>query len=322
MTILRNITLLGLVLLAALYGAPPAPARTAPQVPAFDEEVSVAWVLVPVSVRSGKGEYVRGLEQDDFTLLVDGEAVPIESFHSESGTPVSLVWLQDLSGSMSNGGKLDASRWALDYFLDRMGPEDSFAIATFAGGRLAVEVPFTADLGALGEAMDLWQGYGTTALYDAVAWAPDVTAEAGNHKRAVVLVTDGADNASTLDPAAARYLVRQARLPVYVLGLDTETPAERDEQGEAVYRFAHLLDLLARASGGRFYSVPEPEDVATAARAIHEEITHQYVLGFQAHDGGDREYRALEVRVEGVKKPELVHREGYRGGPPASLASR
>ena len=55
--------------------------------------------------------------------------------------PGQPVFLQDLSGSMAIGGRLDASKEALGYFLAAGRPGDEFALASFAGDRRDVDVP-------------------------------------------------------------------------------------------------------------------------------------------------------------------------------------
>lgn len=297
----------------------------------FEGSVDVSWVLVPVVVRS-RGGYVGELTERDFKLFVDGERVEIESFDSSHDAPTSLVWLQDLSGSMANAGKIEASRQAFRYFIDRARPADEVAIATFASALVEVEVPFTGDREALLEASDRWRGWGTTTLHDAVAFLPEIS-ESGHHrKRAVVLITDGVDNASVLSPEESRSIVREARLPVYVLGFTTLDPHELDEQEKARLRnqrkggkagdeapsllFAELLQRLARATGGRFLRVDDPREIEQGAAAILDELRHQYVLGFPAHRG-PRLYRRIRVEVAGRRRAEILHRVGYSGGPPA-----
>ena len=81
----------------------------------FTEEVAVAYVLVPVVVRSG-ARYVKNLDKRDFRLLVDGKPVPIDSFEYRLEAPASVMVLQDLSGSME-GRSLELSREAVRFFL-------------------------------------------------------------------------------------------------------------------------------------------------------------------------------------------------------------
>lgn len=308
-----------LLLVAGLAAALVAQEPEAPVDAPFRDEVSVGYVLVPVVVRSPKG-FVRDLDRGDFRLTVDGRPVTPESFESATDAPVSLLFAQDLSGSMGMGSKLADSRRAVEFFLQHRLPGDRFALSTFASDLLAVDVPYTDDLAALREALALWRGWGRTALHDAVAWLPSVAGETGAIKRAAVLITDGADNASTFEPAAARERVRAAQLPVYVIGLSTGDPYALDAEGERIFRYADVLNLLASLSGGQYHSATDAGEVLTACRAILEELRHQYVLGFPTTEGGNPRYREIVVEVDGRKR-RVSFRRGYHGGPPLAGAA-
>src|ERR1700681_3498098 len=224
-------------------GAQAPPAQEAPT-PSFQAEFSVGLVLVPVVVRAGAG-FAKNLDSKDFRLLIDGKPVPIESFERRSDAPASVVILQDLSGSMATGGKLEESRNVVRFFLSQVLPGDEFSLATFASEGLQVDVPFTTNTSTLREAIAGWEAYGTTALHDAVARMPEISLEGHNPKRFAVLVTDGVDNASRLTPEQARAIVQEAQLPTYVLGLEAGNPYELSTAGKKVYRYADVLSLLS-----------------------------------------------------------------------------
>ncbi len=295
---------------------PPKTGESAPATQFSGEEVSVGYVLVPVLVRSSSGGYANRLEKKDFRLLVDGAPAPIESFEKRAEAPTSILFLLDLSGSMANGGKLDESRRAVRYFLDHALPGDEFSVATFAGGRFSVAVPFTGNFDTLKTAVDGFRAYGTTALNDAVAWMPEAGAAGKNPKRFAVLITDGVDNASTISPTEARDIVRRAELPVYVLGLEAGNPFELGTDGKKIYRYADVLNLLAHETGGRYYPLSTPDGLGKALAAIVEDLHHEYVLGF-ATGGGQSRYRDLKVEVAG-KNRSVLFRRGYKGPPPNS----
>jgi VWFA-related protein len=293
--------------------------QTAPQeppTPAFQDEVSVGLVLVPVVVRAGAG-FAKNLDRKDFRLLIDGKPVSIESFERRSDAPASVVILQDLSGSMASGGKLEESRNVVRFFLSRELPGDEFSLATFASEGLQVDVPFTTNTATLSEAIAGWEAYGTTALHDAVARMPQISLEGHNPKRFAVLVTDGVDNASRLTPEEARAIVQEAQLPTYVLGLEAGNPYELSTEGKKVYRYADVLSLLAAMTGGRYYSINGAEDLQKALTAILDDVRHQYVLGFSTGDGAVK-FHKLEVEVEGKDRRTVVFRRGYKGTPPAA----
>ena len=292
-------------------------AATEPGDPAarFTEDVGVGWVMVPVVVRQSGG-YVRDLDREDFELLVDGKRVPIESFESGASAPVHLVILQDTSGSMETAGKLTASREIALHILGNARPVDQFSIATFSAGKLQIEVPFTSDREALDESVRTWEAWGTTALHDAVAWLPTITADRNGVKRAAVLVTDGLDNASNLDATQARELVRQAQLPVYVFGFETGDVYTLDAAGKKVYRYSDMLNLLASLSGGQYYPIQDPDDLKEAMVGLIEDLRHQYVLGFSVADDGSGGSHRIQVRVSRGSRRTVSARAAYRGGDP------
>ena len=284
----------------------------------FEGETSVEWVLVPVTVKDQRGGFVTDLARRHFSLRIDGRTTRFDTFDAEAAAPVSLIHLQDLSGSMGVGGKLDVARTAIECLLETMRPMDEFAVATFGADQLAVEVPFTSTTSVARESAGTWRAYGTTALHDAVAWLPEIGLEGRYARRAAVLITDGADNASTLAATAAREMVRQARLPVYVLALDA--PRRRGAKRRAdddVMTNRALLEALAESTGGRFFAIDaSPEDARAACHAVTAELRHQYVLGFKVAEDQPTDDRRLDVQVVHARTLTITHRASYRGGLP------
>ncbi len=317
------ITLVGVVSgLGLSVAEPPAgraqSAATTPQPSIrFEAETSVAWVLVPVVVRR-QGRFLTKLKASDFTVTVGNRRIEPDSFDRAHDGPVSLIHLQDLSGSMATSDQLATGRRVFEYFLDRARSGDEFALATFASGRTLVDVPFTSDLDVHREAATLWRAYGTTALHDAVAWLPEIGLEGRNVRRVALLVTDGADNASALAPARAREMVRQARLPVYVIALGDNDPRQPRVPSDA-NTDESMLRLLAHRTGGRYFAAAGSAE--EACQTIVDEIRHQYVIGFRIRGvpESDRAYRPIRVDVRRSSSLEVTHRLGYTGGPPAAV---
>jgi VWFA-related protein len=313
----------GPALLALLLLSIPAPwtgtGARAQEAPAdspyvFGEVYSVEIVLVPVAVRGA--EPGQRFARDAFTLEVDGRPIAIESFEDDLRAPMSLVFLQDLSGSMADPGKMAASREALDCFIDTLRSGDEMALASFASGRTEVDVPLAREGTALREAMALWKPWGTTGLYDAVSLLPEMTLGSGGVKRAAILVTDGIDNASELSPEQARALVERASLPVYVLAL----PGRELIDDAPAFRYADLLRDLAAATGGQYYALESAAEARRTCAAILVELRHRYVLGFSVTGIGSPTYHSIAVEVsDRPRRSSLVHRRGYRGTPPSAV---
>ena len=277
----------------------------------------MAWILVPVIVKGPNG-YLNGLRKEDFELKIDGRAIRFPDFEPRGEAPWSLVFLQDLSGSMAIGGRLEASHEAVDYFLDAARPGDEFALATFAGEDTNIDVPFTEELLPLRESIASWEGYGKTALHDAVALLPRISGDSRNVKRAAVLITDGVDNASTVTAAAAREIVRRAQLPVYVFGLESGDPFAVTKPGEEIYLYADMLNLLAHMTGGRYFSISSPEEMKEACASVAEDLRYQYVLGFETQGVGRAAFRSIQVDVRNKKAKQILSRKGYQGLPPVA----
>jgi VWFA-related protein len=309
-----------LAVLAALAGGTVCLAGEAPaeqSTPTFSDEVQVAWILVPVIVKGPDG-YLNGLKKENFDLKVDGRSVRFPDFEPRGEAPWSVVFLQDLSGSMAVGGRLEASHEAIDYFLDAARPGDEFALATFAGEDTNIDVPFTEDLTAVRESLDSWEGYGKTALHDAVALLPRISSDSRNVKRAAVLITDGVDNASMMTAAQAREIVRQAQLPVYVFGLESGDPYAPPTSSDGIISYADMLNLLAHMTGGKYFAIASPDDMKEACATVAEDLRYQYVLGFETQGTGKNAFRTIQVEVRNRKVKQVLSRKGYQGPAPAA----
>ena len=198
---------------------------------------------------------------------------------------------------MANAGRLDVSREVVGFFTGHSLPGDEFAIATFAGGEVGVEVPFTSDLSVLREASQAWTAWGTTALHDAVAWIPEISINGKNPKRFALLITDGVDNASQIYPGAGPGDRAESQLPIYVLGLGSGSPFELTQGGRKGLPLRGR-PLAPRLGHGRTLLLHlRPEDLKKALDVILEDLRHQYVLGFATGDGPSR-FRQVKVEVK------------------------
>jgi hypothetical protein len=130
-----------------------------------------------------------------------------------------------------------------------------------------------------------------------------------------VLVTDGAENASSIDPGEAQRIVREADLPVFVLSL-VSAPVLPDSAGQSRQgNDSLLLRRLAGASGGRYLEIRGEIEADTACRSIEQELRSRYILSFATAPAGESRHRELRVRVK-RKRLEIAHRRGYTGRVP------
>lgn len=297
----------------------------------FNDTTSVTWVMVPLVAHTQGLD--RPLREDDLRVTVDGQAIDVGDLQRDRDDPSTLLLFQDLSGSMSNGGKIEASQRAARCLLDQARPGDQMAVVTFAAGKTFVEVPITPQLDEVSARIDDWDGYGSTALHDAVSWIPEV--RLGHHRGlAAVLITDGVDNASVLTPEAARAMVQQAELPVYVIALRgsrlawrrgaAKKPRLGHLQAPAVddgFRpYSQVLKQLAGATGGRYFEAFFSDDIDTACNAVVNDLQQRYTFSFPLETRGPESFHDLRVTVPG-RNFTLRHRAGYVGRAPSTLAT-
>jgi Ca-activated chloride channel homolog len=275
-------------------------------------------VTVAATVRDRRGRPVTSLKAEDFHLLDNGQPRTILEFQRDAA-PINLAILADVSGSMDVAFKRGTARQAASSFLSWLTPgQDRVGLYTFDTVLEEVQ-PLEAAPGRLLERMDTLQAWGKTKLFDAIAEAGRRLAKSGAPRRAVIVLTDGDDNASRLSPAEVSAIASGIDVPVYVFVI--VSPLDRVGQSGSSVIDPHLaqqrdgaLGNLARWTGGDFVAPVSPADTSAAARQIVAELRQQYLIAFEPSPQPG--WHPLELRT---RQTNLVvrARNGYvvSGGP-------
>ncbi|MCL4846925.1 MAG: VWA domain-containing protein [Acidobacteria bacterium] len=269
-----------------------------PADPALVFRSGVDLVSVAAVVRDRRGHVVRDLDAGDFEVYDNGVRRRIVEFAPGEDGPISVAFLLDVSGSMRMSRANDAARGMLDHLLAWLDPSrDEAALFTF-DAKLYEEHGFTSDVAALRGAMAGIEAFGVTSLYDAVGETAERVASRDARRRAVVVLTDGLDNASRLTPEDVSAIASRSDVPVYVVTLvsSLDQPHRRMALGgpEAV-NAAGPLGHLAWWSGGNLFIVSTAGQASVAARTMVAELRHQYLLAFES--SGAPGWRTLDVRL-------------------------
>jgi Ca-activated chloride channel family protein len=309
---------LALLLLSSLIGfAPPqdpaGKARKAnpnpgdrAQAPAPEQEtisVETNLVVVNVTVTDARERYIAGLKAEEFRVFEDRAPQRITSFAFEE-MPFAAVILLDTSGSME--AKMSLARAACSRFAGGIREGDSVAIYSFGGTKVRMLQDFT-ELRDVADAVWDLRADGDTPLYDGIVKAAEELGRRPERRRAILLVSDGADTRSraTLDDALRKVAV--ANVAVYAVDLSDAAlyrTARRDSG-------ADVLKDLAAKSGGRFYRTPGGSQLRDAFVATVEELRSQYTLTYEpSNERRDGRWRTVDVRVN---RPALNvrARQGY-----------
>ena len=242
------------------------------------EESNVRMILLPAAVTNKRGRTVRGLTQEKFELFEDTIPQKIEFFESETTEPIHIAFLLDVSGSMRQIGKLQAAKEAIRYFVEALRPEDRFALICFADDQVAWVTEFTSDRDMFLARLDVQRGYGKSAIFDAVAATPKLVDEKIKGKKAIVMISDGVDNASELSNWEALKLARQVNVPIYSLGFTGLRKELRLEGTTAIN--LRLMATFSRETGGMLFGVHDPSELKEAVAEIEGELRLQYMIGY------------------------------------------
>jgi Ca-activated chloride channel family protein len=281
------------------------------QPPAAAFRSSIDLVRIAAVVRDRKGRFVQDLKPRDFEVVDDGRSRAISDLQADIAG-VSIAVLFDVSGSME--GRLPSAREAATHVLSWLdASRDEAAIYTF-DTQLDERTPFTPGLKSLPTSMERVVPFGATSLHDAIAQTAKRVGERDGRRRAVVVFTDGADNASRMRPEDVSAIASAIDVPVYVFGIvpAIDNPSE-DISTSSLERSALTgpLSDLAAWTGGHVFVASTPGQRSVAARQIIDELRHQYLIAFES--SGTPGWHPLVVRARN-KDLTVRARSGYIAG--------
>lgn len=295
-----------LVCLGAAYGHDPG-AATSASARQGTISLETALVVLPVRVTGENGDFVSGLSQDQFRVYEDGRLQPVTLFRQED-TPVTVGLVVDHSRSM--GPKLGDVAAAVSAFAKSSNPEDEMFVVDFSD-KVSVELPggkpFTSSPEELARAVSAVSARGMTALYDAIAEGLNHVQLGRSEKKALLIVSDGGDNASGRKYADILELARRSQAVIYAIvlvgGQEEENPG--------------ILRRLCKDTGGLAFFPTQSQSVSDITAIIARDLRQQYTLAFTPARNVQDSYRKLhvEVKAPGRGKLQVRTRAGYFAAP-------
>ena len=313
---MRVVVVVALVLLiwfpAVGTGQEPQPTR-----PTF--RTSVQRVVIAASVRTRRGRPVANLKASDFTLLDSGVVKPIIEFHTEP-TPVSIGLLVDFSGSMDVAARRVAAHENARHLMGELTPgKDRAGLYVFDKILRELQPLAPAPGDVLAQLRSVERPFGVTSLFDAIAGTGNIVARTGGPRRAVVALTDGADNASRMTSEAVSAFASEIDVPVYVIIVVSPFDAGRgspvdDERLDEI--LAGPLGNLARWTGGEIYTGLGTAEASQVARQVVMDLRQQYLIAFEPepHSG----WHPIELRTRDASHV-VRTRGGFMVRQPAGL---
>jgi VWFA-related protein len=291
-------------------------------------KVNVNLVSLYFTVHDKRGALIPHLTKDDFTILEDKEPQKIKNFTAENDQPLTLGILLDTSGSQQNVLPLEQQAGAA--FLSRVlrSKDEAFLISFDVNVDLLSD--YTSNAHALSHAMDKAEiNTGTggggmpsgspkgTLLYDAVYLATHDKLQQETGRKAIIILSDGEDQGSSMKLQGAIEAAQKANTIVYVLLI-----ADRGFYGRGVYTMGYSGDAymkkMADETGGRVIDVGNNgKKMEAAFSQIEEELRTQYVASYTPTNNKlDGSYRKIDVECKGDGLKAQV-RKGYYAIAPA-----
>lgn len=263
-------------------------------------------VVLNVTVTNKSGQYVKGLKATDFKVYEDGVEVKPEMIASFSlqESPYAAVVLLDSSGSME--ARFTLARSAAIRFLDGLRDEDVAAVyrfdskvervQDFSGGR---------DLAPVAYAI---HAKGMTTLNDAIVEAAHALTDRPEHRKAIVILSDGMDTFSKASNDKAVESALAIGASIFAVDMSAlEISGSMPQVG------AGSLKGFAEKTGGRFVATAGGPALRDAFAGIAEELGQQYTIAYRpSNRTRDGKWRALTVKL--VNHDDLIvrTRKGYR----------
>lgn len=268
-----------------------------------DEIISVesSIVVLNATITDARGKTAFGLRQPQFKVFENGEEQKIEFFEAEK-TPFAAVILIDTSGSMETN--ISLARSAAINFLDGLRADDVTAIYNF-DSKVSLVQDFSNSRDVSEKVFNL-KAYGYTVLNDAIYQAAIELGKRIEKRRAIIVLSDGADNKSGHSSSKALKAALAANATIYTI--DMSVP---DSAGQGRIQNQAALKNFAEKSGGIFIPTPGGVAMREAFKNIVEELGIQYTLTYQpTNTKKDGKWRDIEIRVA---KPNLQirTRKGY-----------
>lgn len=218
------------------------------------------------------------------TLLENGTPVPEIAVTPVPSAGLEIVLVMDTSGSMNEGGAMEAAKQAATDFIESLPADVSVGVVSFADAPL-LTAPLSTDRAATEAAIGSLVADGETSLYDAIVFSQQLFS-GGTNDRQIVVLSDGGDTVSFNGPDAAIAVATGIRTSVVEL-----TSSEANSQ---------ILTQLAAAGGGSMASVSDPQALGGLYAGIADDLLNRYRIRFAPGVTGDVAYTVQVATPQGV----------------------
>lgn len=250
------------------------------------ETIEIDFVEIYASVLDSEGHAVKGLGREGFRVFEDDVEQEIRRFETVDSLPINALVVLDSSESMVEEID-DSQKAAAQFFESVLEPKDRAAVMVFSDTPL-LRVGLTNNAVLLKNGLAGIEAGGETSLYDTLVYGLYYLAGLRG-KRALILLSDGADSVSEFSFDDALDYARRSGVAIYSIGLGL---SKRDIEAQGILR------RLARETGGESFSIANTRRLDRIYGQIEEELRSQYLLGYQSPQVEADAYRQVRVEID------------------------
>ena len=229
------------------------------------------------------GKYIICLS---FIILVVALARPQKVNESDviEQSGIDIAMALDVSGSMESvdfkPNRLSVAKETIDNFIDERS-SDRLALVIFAGTAYT-RIPLTLDHSILKQSLkDITTesvNKDGTAVGMAISVALNRLKKSDSESKIMILVTDGDNNAGTINPTTATELATELGIKIYTIGVGTDNAIYETINifGQKTYQRGEgglneeLLQEIANNTGGQYYRAKDSETLNKVFKTIND----------------------------------------------------
>jgi Ca-activated chloride channel family protein len=248
----------------------------------YQSEIDIQLAQFQVLVTDSDGNPVSGLSPEDFEIRENGRKRPAVALHTSYDVPLVLGLAIDSSDSMLPTWR--RLKYIARSFLETALTGDDRAFLVDFDDTVRLIQPLTGDGPLLSERLDYLIPMGGTALNDGLLFSLlQYRGEPG--RRALIVITDGADADSRSRPGQSSEFAERLGLPIYFIELDNSR--QGNSGAAATRRNRERLQRIAEETGGRLFHLELhgatrwwAEPIEQVFEQIEADLRHQHVLTY------------------------------------------
>jgi VWFA-related protein len=299
--------------------------------------VSVVLVQLNVAVTDNKGNYISGLKPEDFSITED--KIPerpstfeegngpthrlVESGSSDNKSFTEVADTSDAPGSVADASQrfaganvfilFDTSNYMYRGFVFAQDAIADF-IRSLEGVSKVALYSYSRDLSRVTtltpDRSQVLRGVRNTvagddaALYNGLLLTVKDAAPLTGRK-AIVVFSNGPDNASLVPPEDVAELAQSTGTIIYMISTQA---AESEPVSTAVF------ERMSKATGGKAYFSKDWQDEKQAFNSIRDDLAHLYAISYYPAQNPNHGWRSINVKLVGknLQKYHIRTRAGYR----------